>query len=89
MSWFRFTFLLNLLEFCHLVYSFLIHSEMNATHFKPKEHNYLNLPIVTNFYGYICDNIYRFQLICFYFVFIPGFTNDTELFSYLRCKLIL
>ena len=41
MSWFRFVFLLNLLEFCHLVCSFLIQNEMKATHFKPKEHAYI------------------------------------------------
>ena len=55
MYWFRFVFLLNLLEFCHHVYSFLVHNEMNATCLKPKGDNYLNLPIATNFYAYTCD----------------------------------
>ena len=41
MSQFRFVFLLHLLKFCHLAYSFLIHNEMNATHFKPKEDAYI------------------------------------------------
>ena len=43
-------FLLDVLEFCHLVYLFLIHIEMSATHFKPRKHNYLNLAVVANFY---------------------------------------
>ena len=32
-----------------------IHNKMNASCFKPKEHNYLNLPVATNFYAYTCD----------------------------------
>ena len=70
MSWFRFVFLLDLLELCHLVYSFFIHNEMNASQFKPKEHICLNFSISTNFYAFICDIAF---CSCF-FVFIPGFT---------------
>ena len=79
MSRFRFVSLLNLLEFCHLVYTFLIHNKMRATHFKPKEHNYMNLPITTNFCAYIiCDIVFSVQFICFYFVFFCGFTHKTS-----------
>ena len=46
---------LDLLELCHLVYSFLIHNEMNASQFKPKEHICLNFSISTNFYAFISD----------------------------------
>ena len=79
MSRFRFVSLLNLLEFCHLVYTFLIHNKMRATHFKPKEHHYMNLPITTNFCAYIIsDIVFSVQFICFYFVFFCGFTHKTS-----------
>ena len=72
MSWFRFVFLFDLLEFCHLSYPFLIHNEMNAAQFKLKEHNYLNLLIATSAYGYICDIVFCSHVL---FCFIAGITH--------------
>ena len=48
---------------------------MNATQFKPKEHNYLTFLRATNFYAYICDFAFCFLvfviIIMFLFCFYP------------------
>ena len=80
MSWFRFAFLFDLLEFCHLSYPFLIHNEMNAAQFKLKEHNYfLNLPIATNVSGYICDIIFCSHVFILFYRWL--YTLNVNLFS--------
>ena len=43
-SWIYWNSVINFPLLVNLFYSFLIHNEMNASQFKPKAYNYLNLP---------------------------------------------
>ena len=43
-SWVYWNSVINFLLLVNLVYPFLIHNEMNASQFRPKGYNYLNLP---------------------------------------------
>ena len=52
---------------------------MNAAQFKLNEYNYLNLPIATNVYGYICDIVFCSHVFILFYSWL--YTLNVSLFS--------